>query len=106
MSKTNNDDLIFDFWAHNPTWDEMIKMWGDAVPVVWGEPLTTGENARDVTAHTIACLYALRRDKIKAQQYARAINDEKWRADAFKFIENPTVFDPIKGLIPLAEEQS
>jgi len=106
MPKTTNDDLIFDFWAHNPTDDEIVNIWGDTILVVRGKPLTTGENAHDFTAHTIARLYALRRDKITAQQYARAINDERLRAIAFNFIENPTIFDPIKGSIPLAEEQS
>ncbi|MEW6381465.1 MAG: hypothetical protein AB1611_17945 [bacterium] len=97
--------LNFDFWAHNPTKDESVDLWGDLLPVE-GQPIATGERARDFNAHAIACLYSLRRDTDIARQYALAISDKDLKSSALKFIENPFVFDPIKGAIPLSEKAS
>ncbi|MEW5804925.1 MAG: hypothetical protein AB1847_22800 [bacterium] len=97
-------NMNFDFWAHNPTEDEAVDIWGDCLPV-WREPLATGEKAHDWNASAIACLYALRRDTDTAMQYAQSISDDELKSDALRMIEKPMIFDPIEGAIPLSSKE-
>jgi hypothetical protein len=88
--------LIFDFWAHKPTEDELINLCGDCLPTP-EQPRGT----KDQEAHSIAALYTLRGKIDLARQYAESIVNPEERKWALDFIENPRVFDPVQGSIPL-----
>lgn len=128
-----NNDLVFDFWAHNPTNKELVALCGDLIPVKGQEPepfdfwerhaneddliplagvvlpergLTKQQILHDANASDISALYAIRGNKELALRYAQTIHDKLERKLALEFIENPMVYNPIHGAVPLSSKDS